>query len=331
MTDMGSAVFGGPEASIILLAALLVDAAVGVWVARGVPTPSEIAGRFVVVLERRLNRPERGPRDRLIRGLLVVLFLVGLAFLVGVGAREAARIGFGGGRLVDLVALVLCLRGRFEWSRVRAAGRILESRGAKAARPAFAELTRRPLDERDGHALVRVGVERLARSLDRRYVAPAFWFLLGGTPGLLLWSVVDGADAALGAPGVRNSAFGMTAARLDDALGALPARATALIIAAAAGFVGGASASASARVAWRDARLSPSFNMGWPIAATAGALGLSLCGPRREGAVVVSEAWLGNGRARASTSDLDRAAVLAAVAALILALIVVALMLGISA
>jgi len=331
MTDIGAAVFGGPEASIILLAALLIDAGVGVWVDRGVPTPSEIARRFVVVVERRLNRPERGARDRLTRGLLVVLFLIAFALVVGLGAREAARVGFGGGRLVDLVVLVLCLRGRAEWSRVRAAGRVLEARGAKAARSAFVDLTRRALDERDGHALVRVGVERLARSLDRRYVAPIFWFLLGGTPGLLVWSVVDGADAALGVPGIRNSAFGLTAARLDDALGALPARATAVIVAVAACFVGGASGPAAARVAWRDARLSPSFNMGWPIAATAGALGLSLCGPRREGAVVVSEAWLGNGRARASTSDLDRALILAAVAAMISTLIVVVLMLGISA
>lgn len=331
MTGTGSVVFGGPEALIILLAALLVDAAVGVWIDRAVPSPSDLARRFVLVMERRLNRPDRGARDRLIRGLLVVLMLIAAAVCVGVGARWVARIEFGGGRLVDLVALVWCLRGRAEWSRVRAAGRTLESRGAKAARPAFAGLTRRVLDERDGHALARVGVERLARSLDRRVIAPVFWFLLAGTPGLLVWSVVDGADAALGAPGVRTSAFGLTAARLDDALGAIPARLTALIIVTAAVFVGGASGSAALRVAWRDARLSPSLNMGWPIAATAGALGLSLCGPRREGAVVVSEAWLGNGRARAATSDLGRASALAAASELILALLITALMMGISA
>jgi adenosylcobinamide-phosphate synthase len=58
---------------------------------------------------------------------------------------------------------------------------------------------------------------------------------------------------------------------------------------------------------WRDASRHRSPNAGWPEAAMAGALGLRLAGPRVYGATRVQDAWMGDGRAEATTDDLRTA------------------------
>jgi adenosylcobinamide-phosphate synthase len=67
----------------------------------------------------------------------------------------------------------------------------------------------------------------------------------------------------------------------------------------------------------KDARRHRSVNAGWPEAAAAGALDLALAGPRRYGGVVVDDAWMGGGRARATPVDIRRGLVLFGVACLV--------------
>jgi adenosylcobinamide-phosphate synthase len=57
----------------------------------------------------------------------------------------------------------------------------------------------------------------------------------------------------------------------------------------------------------RDGRKHHSPNAGWPESAMAGALGLALAGPRRYPEGLVADPWLGDGNARAATSDIARA------------------------
>jgi len=120
----------------------------------------------------------------------------------------------------------------------------------------------------------------------------------------------------------KHRAFGFTAARLDDALNAIPARLSALIIATAAIFVPTANPKSALTTALRDARKHRSFNAGWPEGATAGALGLALAGPRNYEEGVVNDHWMGDGRARATPKDIQRALYLYAVSCLITAGIV---------
>jgi adenosylcobinamide-phosphate synthase len=74
----------------------------------------------------------------------------------------------------------------------------------------------------------------------------------------------------------------------------------------------------------RDAGKHRSVNAGWPEGAAAGALGLALAGPRRYGADLVNDPWIGDGRARATTQDMRRALYLFVAACLVHAALVVA-------
>jgi adenosylcobinamide-phosphate synthase len=112
--------------------------------------------------------------------------------------------------------------------------------------------------------------------------------------------------------------FGRFAARLDDVANWLPARFSAFHIVAAALFLPGATPAAGWQAMWRDAPRHRSPNAGWPEAAMAGALGLSLAGPRRYAGELLDDAWMGAGRTAATVTDIRRALrllVLACVAA----------------
>ena len=73
---------------------------------------------------------------------------------------------------------------------------------------------------------------------------------------------------------------------------------------------------------WRDASKHNSPNAGWPEAATAGALGLALAGPRKYPHHTTDAPWVGDGSAKATANDIERALYLYVVACLINALIV---------
>jgi adenosylcobinamide-phosphate synthase len=93
------------------------------------------------------------------------------------------------------------------------------------------------------------------------------------------------------------------------------------------------SAAAAWRAVLRDASRHRSPNAGYPEAAMAGALGLSLAGPRVYGGVIIDDATMGDGRRDATAADIRRAltlyryadailiALVAAIAGIVIALI----------
>ena len=118
-------------------------------------------------------------------------------------------------------------------------------------------------------------IESLAENLNDSGVAPLFWFAVAGLPGAALYRFANTADAMWGYRGEREGRVwewaGKWAAWADDALSWLPARLTALLLQLAA---------------WRrvpglaqQARLTPSPNSGWPMAAMARLLGVALGKP----------------------------------------------------
>lgn len=326
---MMSTAFGGPGPLFLLLLALGIDAVLGAWLGRVLPDVAGLTQRLCAVLDRRLNRPDRREKDRLLRGALVMLVLLAVAAAAGWVVETLAAGGSAIGTLLTLLVLLASLRGGMAAARVRAVRHALEQPGIEGARAAVTGLTRRYIHAMDTHAIARAAIEHAARSVCRKTVAPAFWFILLGVPGLLMWCVVDGADAAIGRAGPRHERFGLTAARLDDALNALPARLAGLLLALAAPFTGGSPGTAL-RTLGTDARLHSSLNMGWPLAGMAGALDLALAGPHKDGGVTVNDPWVGRGRARATPADIKKAQALGAVATLLLAGLVGVLMVGVA-
>ncbi len=113
-------------------------------------------------------------------------------------------------------------------------------------------------------------LESLAENLNDSFVAPLFWFVIGGLPAAALYRFANTADAMWGYRG-RWEWAGKWSARADDVLSFIPARLTALLLLTAA-----CSAPRQLRV---EAGKTPSPNGGWPMAAMALAMDIRLSKP----------------------------------------------------
>jgi adenosylcobinamide-phosphate synthase len=318
-----------PEARVLMLAlaAMALDWLVGdpPWLWRRLRHPVVLLGALIAGLERRLNRLERSERERIARGALAVLIVVAAAALAGwLIAWLADALPFGW--LLELALVVALIAQRDLFDHVRAVGAALEAGGLDAGRAAVGHIVGRDPESLDRHGVVRAAAESLAENFSDGVIAPLLWYLVLGPIGICAYKAVNTLDSMVGHRSERFRAFGMVAARLDDAVNLIPARLAGVLLALAAAFVPRGKPLAALVTMWRDAGKHRSPNAGWPEAALAGALDLSLAGPRRYHGVLVPDPWIGAGRARAEPADLRRALALFALAcALTAALLLLAL------
>ena len=119
-------------------------------------------------------------------------------------------------------------------------------------------------------------IDTLAENLNDSVVAPIFWFVLLGLPGAAIYRFANTADAMWGYRGTYRGQHwewaGKWAARADDALSWLPARLTAWLLM-------GVTRQVQFCALRREAARTPSPNSGWPMAAMAMALGITLGKP----------------------------------------------------
>ncbi len=318
-----------PEARVLALAlaALALDWLIGdpPWLWQRLRHPVVLVGALIAWLERRLNRLDDDERARVRRGAVTMLIVVGAAALAGwLVARLAVAVPFGWLAELALVAVLIAQRDLFD--HVRAVGAALEAGGLEAGRAAVGRVVGRDPESLDRHGVVRAAIESLAENFSDGVIAPLAWYLVLGPVGICAYKAVNTLDSMIGHRSERFRAFGMAAARLDDAVNWIPARLAAAILAFAAAFVPRGKPLAALATAWRDAAKHRSPNAGWPEAALAGALDLALAGPRRYHGVLVADPWIGAGRSRAEPADLRRAlAVFALACALTAALLLLAL------
>ena len=250
----------------ILTAALVLDAALGeprtIW--SRWPHPAVLMGRAVGWMDTRLNQGE----SRRARGVLAMAALGLGAILLGNLIHALPDCG-----LIEMLVVAILLAQKSLVQHVRAVGDGLRMSLGEGRR-AVARIVGRDTAAMDQPAVARAAIESAAENLSDGVIAPAFWYLLGGLPGLLLYKITNTADSMIGHRTPRHEAFGWAAARLDDLLNLIPARLTAALIALAHG------RRDAARPILRDAPLHRSPNAGWPEAAMAVVLNTALSGPR---------------------------------------------------
>lgn len=174
-------------------------------------------------------------------------------------------------------------------------------------RGAVAKIVGRRVEDLSLYGVNRAAIESLAENFSDGVIAPCFWFLMGGFPGIVCYKAINTADSMIGYKTARYLKFGWAAARLDDVANYIPARLTALLIAFGALLYGKAHCWDGFLMALKYADRHKSPNAGWPESAMAGALDLRLGGPRQYGEISVEGAWLGEGREQAEKSDIIQA------------------------
>jgi adenosylcobinamide-phosphate synthase len=206
-----------------------------------------------------------------------------------------------GGPVLEVIGAAILLAQKSLVEHVRAVAIGLRT-SLDEGRRAVSMIVGRDTAALDEAAIARAAVESAAENLSDGVVAPAFWFLIGGLPGIIFYKIINTADSMIGHRTERHGEFGWAAARLDDVLNWVPARLTALLIAVV-------SLDASAlRTAATDGPRHRSVNAGWPEAAMARVLGLALSGPRSYGGEMTTDPVLNpEGRRAATAGDIEAA------------------------
>jgi adenosylcobinamide-phosphate synthase len=281
----------------MLAAALILDALVGdppsLW--SRMPHPVVLFGRLVAWLEARLNRGAERRR----KGALAVAILLAVTLAP---ALLVAALPFGW--VLEILGAAALLAQR---SLAEHVGEVADglARSLDEGRAAVSRIVGRDPQSLDRAGAARAAIESAAENFSDGVVAPAFWFLLLGLPGIVLYKAVNTADSMIGHRSPRYAEFGWAAARIDDVLNWIPARLAGALICLAG------VRPAALRVMWRDARRHRSPNAGWPEAATAAVLGVALAGPRIYAGVITDDPYLNaEGRRDAGPDDIARAVVL---------------------
>ena len=293
--------------ALILALALLLDALIGDprWLYKILPHPVVLIGKPIGFLDKRLNRDTRTPRNRLIRGLITVVLVVGGAIAVGI-ALDIFLSNGPGGWITEAILVSILLAGRSLHDHVHRVGKALRKDGIDGGRREIAHIVSRDPRSLDRHGVVRSAIESLAENFSDGVVAPALFYLLFGLPGLIAYKAINTLDSMIGYKTERHKDFGFTAAKLDDMANWVPARLSGFLICLAACFTPTAYPIEGLRTMLREAKNHKSPNAGWPEAALAGALNIALGGPRTYPGGEVVGVWIGKGRARLEPRDIDR-------------------------
>lgn len=285
----------------VALLALALDAAIG-WPQRlyaRIGHPVGLFARLIGWWEAHFNRADAADSVRRAQGILLMLLLVGLT-VAAARAAELLLVSLLGRWAWAGIAVLAwpALAQRSLWDHVRPVAALLQAGDLPAARLAVGRIVGRDVADLDEAGVARAAIESLAESFADGVVAPAFWLLLLGLPGVWAYKAINTADSLIGHKEPRWRAFGWAAARSDDVANLLPARLSALLLCVAGG---------GWRTLWRDHGRHASPNSGWPEAAMAGALGVALAGPVSYDGARHDKPWIGIGGADAKGSDVRRA------------------------
>ncbi len=242
------------------------------------------------------------------------------------GAALAGRAGGGAGgehkllrTLPVALATYLTVAGKALGAAADDVARPLGDDDLRAARASLPALVGRDPAGLERGEIARAVVESVGENTVDAIVAPAFWAAIAGGPAAVGYRAVNTLDAMVGHRSPRYARFGWASARADDVAAWVPARLTALLVAAVR--------PRRARQVWTAVRTQapahPSPNAGVAEAAFAAALGLRLGGTNRYGRRVEDRPTLGMGRP-AEPADIQRARALSRDVTVALALLCLA-------
>jgi adenosylcobinamide-phosphate synthase len=205
----------------------------------------------------------------------VAVVLAGAGLVAAALGRLARRVGAAG-----VVLEALLLKPAFAWRGLAEATAGVEAALragdlVTARHRAGWDLVSRPTVDLTAEEVASAAIESAAENLVDSIAAPLFAYAAVGLPGAWVYRAINTADAMWGYRTMRYERFGKAAARLDDLANLIPARFGAAALAAGAALTADDHASA-ARIAWTEHRRTASPNAGWPMAAMAGALGVTL-------------------------------------------------------
>lgn len=276
------------------------------------PHPIVWFGRMIAFGEKHLNR---GTHRQLKGALLAESLIVGV-FALAWGIHSYLSVLSSQLSLIfDVLIIFYCLAGTTLIREVRQVFLALD-RSLDEGRAQVARIVGRDTSALSAQEVRTAALETLAENLSDGVIAPLFWLMLLGTPGMLAYKMVNTLDSMIGYHTERYLQFGCWAARIDDVANYIPARLTALLMVIwcpkCLGFVR----------KYGCCHASP--NSGYPEAALASILNCRFGGPHKYFGEVFDKPYIGDNDRELTTADMKTAVRVNRTAEIIMVVIVLA-------
>ncbi len=161
-------------------------------------------------------------------------------------------------------------------------------------------LVSRDTKEMSESDVYKAAIETYAENLSDGVIAPLFYLLLFGLPGIVVYKAVNTMDSMVGYRNEKYENYGKAAAILDDILNFIPSRLTAILIM----LVG---KQKNPFAFYEDGEKHDSPNAGHPITAMAMVLGVKLGGNTSYFGKIKHKANFGDGRELINATDVTKA------------------------
>ncbi|MBR3080598.1 MAG: cobalamin biosynthesis protein CobD [Prevotella sp.] len=283
------------KAIIVLLAGWLADLFIGdpSWL----PHPVVFFGKLIATCERWLNSGSfRRFKGALTAVILIALVYMSFYFLMNWLYGINVFLGMG----VGAACVFYCLAGTTLVREVREVFYAVD-RSLEEGRMQVARIVGRDTSQLSAQEVRTAALETLAENLSDGVVAPLFWYMLLGVPGMMAYKMVNTLDSMIGYRTARYRDFGCWAAHIDDIANYLPARITALLMLIVTWRFG-----LLPSVTWYG-RGQDSPNSGYPEAALAGILDCRFGGPHDYFGERFEKAYIGSNDRPLTLDDMHRA------------------------
>lgn len=261
------------------------------------PHPVVGFGRAISFGEKHLNR---GANRLLKGGLLAVGLIMAVYLLTVLLLRLTLFLPFYVTIVVQALLIFFCLSGTTLIREVRMVFQAVD-RSLEEGRKQVARIVGRDTSELSAQEVRTAALETLAENLSDGVIAPLFWYVVLGVPGMFAYKMVNTLDSMIGYKNERYVKFGRVAARLDDAANYIPARLTAFLMVVAGGRL------SLLKFVCRYGNQHASPNSGYPEAALAGLLDCRFGGPHNYFGERVWKPFIGSTERMLTTEDMKTA------------------------
>ena len=242
------------------------------------PHPIVLFGKAISALEKRFNKGT----FRMFKGGVVAIILIAATFAISRFLLDtAAKYSFGLWLALSVIGVFFCLAGKTLADEVRMVFEAVDE-SLEKGRIQVGRIVGRDTSELSAQEIRTAALETLAENLSDGVIAPLFWCVLFGVPGMMAYKMVNTLDSMIGYRNERYKDFGCVAARIDDIANWIPARITAFLMAVVSQFLFERKSMPLGKLLgfilkYGNQHLSP--NSGYPEAALAGILNCRFGGP----------------------------------------------------
>lgn len=258
------------------------------------PHPIVWFGKIISYGEKKLNK---GKRKKLKGGIFSILLIVLSYLIVFVVQQQLYGIHLSLGIAFSSIIIFYCLAGTTLTKEVKQVF-IATDKSLEDGRKQVARIVGRDTSQLNAQQIRTAALETASENLSDGVIAPLFWYLLLGAPGMIAYKMINTLDSMIAYKSKRYKDFGCWAAHIDDVANYLPARLTALLMILSAwkfslfSFI------------WKFRKCHSSPNAIYPEAALAGILDCRFGGPNNYFGEIYDKPYIGTNPKELTTEDM---------------------------